>query len=674
MKLTENNIPRLITLLPSIGIILTTLIITFLIVQNDYKTLNFETNKIRKNFIKNEKENLKETIKEVVDYIKYVKIEDNKKQASTINFIKNIISKRHGYIFIIDDKSKVIYHPSLKVGIDTSGLKNMDGLSISKLIINSAKDHKNGTFVTYSWNKVGETEKREKTTYVYNIKKWNWIIAIGSYLDEIEEQIDKKIKFQEKIINENIINTILIAIIIASIVLMISYFFSNMIKSIFYNYKKAVLNKERRLTSLNRNLKKLAYEEKNKRSKKEKEIEIMYKDRLTGLPNRLKLSQVLNDTPHTKLIKLNINRFTDINNFYSSDVADILLKLVAKFIVDKYKNTSFNIYKLPVDEYAILSTDKELDEDEFVRSCKSLIEEIESKPFKVLDNEIIVSITGGIALTSKNTYINADAALKIAKDKHKDFFVLNEKDNMDINFQNNIKWTKILKSAVEEDRVVVFKQPIINNIDQTVKYECLVRIKEENGNIISPYAFLDIAKKIKLYPKLTKIVIQKAFKHFKNQDCDFSINLTLDDIMNENTVNFIKNQLDLSGIANRVIFEIVESEGIDNYEEVSLFIKNMKEYGCKIAIDDFGTGYSNFGYLMKLNADFIKIDGSFIKNIDEDKQSQLITDLIITFAKKQNIETVAEFVHSESVLRKVESLGITYSQGYYLGEPKECEL
>jgi EAL domain-containing protein (putative c-di-GMP-specific phosphodiesterase class I) len=667
VKLTENNIPRLITFLPSIGIILTTLIITFLIVQNGYKTLNFETNQIRKNFIKNEKENLKDTIKEVLNYIKYTKIEDNKKQASTINFIKNIISKRNGYIFIIDDMSNVVYHPSLKVGMNTSALKNIDGLSVSKLIIDNAKDYNNGTFITYFWNKVGETKKREKITYVYNIKEWNWIIAIDSYLDEIEKQIDKKVNYQEKVINENIINTILIAIIIASIMLIISYFFSKIIKKIFYNYRKTILNKERKL-------KKLANEEKNKSSKKEKEIEVMYKDILTGLPNRLKLSQALNNNSHTKLIKLNINRFTDINNFYSSEVADKLLKLVAKFIVKKYKNSTYEVYKLPVDEYAILSTSEQLDEIEFIKSCKSLIEEIEAQPFKVLDNEIIVSITGGIALTSKNTYINADAALKIAKDKHKDFFVLNEKNNMDVNFQNNIKWTKILKTAVEEDRVVVFKQPIINNITKTVKYECLVRIKEKDGNIISPFAFLDIAKKIKLYPKLTEIVVEKAFKHFEKQDCDFSINLTLDDIMNENTVNFIKNQLELSGIANRVIFEIVESEGIDNYEEVSLFIKNMKEYGCKIAIDDFGTGYSNFGYLMQLNVDFIKIDGSFIKNIDVNKQSQIITDLIITFAKKQNIETVAEFVHSESVLKKVESLGITYSQGYYLGEPKECEL
>jgi len=144
--------------------------------------------------------------------------------------------------------------------------------------------------------------------------------------------------------------------------------------------------------------------------------------------------------------------------------------------------------------------------------------------------------------------------------------------------------------------------------------------------------------------------------------------------MNKETIAFIHKKLENLDIAKRVIFEIVESEGIDNFEEVSLFIKEMKAVGCKIAIDDFGTGYSNFEYLMKLNVDFIKIDGSFIKNIDMCEQSLLISELIITFAKKQNIKTVAEFVHSKSVLEKVRELGITYSQGFYLGEPKSIEI
>lgn len=97
----------------------------------------------------------------------------------------------------------------------------------------------------------------------------------------------------------------------------------------------------------------------------------------------------------------------------------------------------------------------------------------------------------------------------------------------------------------------------------------------------------------------------------------------------------------------------------------------MKNLGCKIAIDDFGTGYSNFAYLMRLNVDFIKIDGSIIKNIDTDKNAKIVTELIVSFAQRQNIETIAEFVHKKEIFNILIDMGIDYSQGYYLGKPEK---
>ncbi len=104
------------------------------------------------------------------------------------------------------------------------------------------------------------------------------------------------------------------------------------------------------------------------------------------------------------------------------------------------------------------------------------------------------------------------------------------------------------------------------------------------------------------------------------------------------------------------------------------FIDDMRAIGCKIAIDDFGTGYSNFEYLIKLNVDFIKIDGSIIKGIDRDKNSQVVAEVIVDFANKLNIKTIGEYVHNEEVYQKVKKLGITYTQGFHLGEPKEINL
>jgi len=193
---------------------------------------------------------------------------------------------------------------------------------------------------------------------------------------------------------------------------------------------------------------------------------------------------------------------------------------------------------------------------------------------------------------------------------------------------------------------------------------------DDDGKIISPMAFLTIAKKSNLYLEITRTVITKAFEYFSTKDDDFSINLTIEDILSPEINNLIYQKIqEFPQTANRVIFEIVEDEGIENYDEVSPFIEKMKSYGCKIAIDDFGTGYSNFDYLMKLNVDFIKIDGSMIRYLDYDENAKLVTQLIVDFAKKLKIKTIAEFVHSSEIHDIVKEMDIDYSQGFYLGEP-----
>lgn len=188
---------------------------------------------------------------------------------------------------------------------------------------------------------------------------------------------------------------------------------------------------------------------------------------------------------------------------------------------------------------------------------------------------------------------------------------------------------------------------------------------------MSPFFFLEVSKKAKLYQSITKTVIAKSFKKFENSKHAVSINITTEDILSLGVRDFIIQKLSESAGKVKVIFEIVESDGIENYEEVSKFIADAKKYGAEIAIDDFGTGYSNFEHILRLKVDYIKIDGSLIKNLHIDKHSAVIVETIVSFAKKLGIKTVAEFVHSKDVIDKVASMGIDYSQGFYLSEPKE---
>jgi EAL domain-containing protein (putative c-di-GMP-specific phosphodiesterase class I) len=239
-------------------------------------------------------------------------------------------------------------------------------------------------------------------------------------------------------------------------------------------------------------------------------------------------------------------------------------------------------------------------------------------------------------------------------------------------YEKNVLWTLKLKKALDNNKIVPFFQAIYNMRTQKIeKYEVLVRLINEENIPISPYYFLDIAKRSKQYIKLTKTVVQKSFEYFQNKNYEFSVNLTIEDIINENVANYIIEKIKEYNIGSKVIFEIVESEGINNFEEANDFIDKVKSLGAKVAIDDFGSGYSNFNYLIKLKADFIKIDGSLINDIHINKNNKAIVETILDFAKKQKFKTIAEFVSSQEIYDEVKKLGFDFVQGYFIGEPKK---
>ena len=192
---------------------------------------------------------------------------------------------------------------------------------------------------------------------------------------------------------------------------------------------------------------------------------------------------------------------------------------------------------------------------------------------------------------------------------------------------------------------------------------------DKNNNTIPPLEFLTISKKTKLYPHITAEVIHQACNMFKDRKERFSVNLSIDDIKDANTVQEIIKTIIKTKTASRIIFEILESEGIENYEEVINFITQIKALGAEIAIDDFGTGYSNFEHVLKLNVDYIKIDGSLIKGMSENNKHKIIVETIVDFAKKVGSKTIAEFVSDEATFSIVKGIGIDFSQGYYTGKP-----
>ena len=403
--------------------------------------------------------------------------------------------------------------------------------------------------------------------------------------------------------------------------------------------------------------------------KKEQKIKEQTTDSLTHLPNRQKLIEDIENSQKCQLAIINIDRFKEINEYYGYKLGDKVLIEVAHILKEFADSAKLKSYRISGDEFAILDLEC-LNLEHFLKKINKIIDIFERENINIESNEFNISIRVGVA-TNKNLYINAEIALENAKETNKTLICYENSIDIKERHKNNITWTKKLKKALSSDDIVVFAQPIFDNKSETIsKYECLVRLKEDD-KIVSPFYFLEVAKKARLYPEITKTIIKKSLSYFSDKECEFSINFTIEDVLSKEIKEYLLENIEKYGVANRLVVEIVESEGIENFDEVSSFIENIKSLGVKIAIDDFGTGYSNFEYLMKLNVDFIKIDGSIIKNLDRDRNSQIVTKVIVDFAKSLNIKTIGEYVHNEEVLQKVKEMGITYSQGFHLGEPTD---
>ncbi len=406
-------------------------------------------------------------------------------------------------------------------------------------------------------------------------------------------------------------------------------------------------------------------------------------DPLTSMPNRKKFIDDLEVCSNPVIIIFNVDSFQEINDFYGIEAGDMILKELANRLSSLNLGIPYRLYKMHADEYTIL-IEKEATLKELDHWGIYLSEEVMERPFIYRDTEIYITVSVGIGISQNKSYEksietgidclrNADMALKRAKVSRKKYVVYQEFMEIVKEYENNIQWTKKLKSAIKDDRIIPYFQPILNNHTGKVeKYECLMRMIDENGKMIAPLLFLNVAKKARLYRYLTKMILEKSFVFFKDKEFEFSINISLDDIMDEKTIGYLFDLIKASReCSKRAVFELLETENIENYNEVFEFIGYVKENGCKIAIDDFGTGYSNFSHLIRMQVDYIKIDASLIKNIDKDFNSQIIARTIANFARELGLKTISEYVHSKEVYEKCLEIGIDYSQGYYLGEPKK---
>ncbi|OCL83668.1 EAL domain-containing protein [Arcobacter porcinus] len=404
--------------------------------------------------------------------------------------------------------------------------------------------------------------------------------------------------------------------------------------------------------------------------KSDKLNKILKEDYLTGVGSRHKLIEDIFNKDNLSLSLIDIDNFSEINDYFGYEIGDTFLKLVAKEIEKLIKEfNNYKLYRVNSDVFAIL-VDNE-DRNIFVENIEKIVRDMSKKYFSANKKQLYIRFNYYFSFEEKSKILETANIMKKHSKKNKKEFIYDKSLDIEKEYKNNIYWTQKIKQAVEDNNIIPYYQALYNVKEERVeKYEALVRLKD-GDNIISPSYFLEISKRSGQYKDITKIMIDKSFKEFKNKDVDLGINLTFEDIKDEDIQDYLFDKIDEYNIGSKLVIEIVESEEIEDFVILEDFINRFTTKNCRFAIDDFGSGYSNFENLVKMRADYIKIDGSLIKDIIFSKGHQNIVSMIIGFAKDQGFKIIAEYVSSKEIYDKVKELGVDYAQGYYIHTPSD---
>lgn len=368
-----------------------------------------------------------------------------------------------------------------------------------------------------------------------------------------------------------------------------------------------------------------------------------------------------------------IDNFYEYANIFGEEFSKKLLKNFARRLnfscanFDCYSLNEHNLFAMYTPIYKNEVVDKKNMKAQLLNIKKELL-----RPYKINGADFNIGVNIGVAYGEQNELEqHARFAYESANERNLEILYYEENMNLKLKmFQRNNELLNEIKMNIEKDNFILHYQPIFNTkIGKVDKYECLVRMINRLGDLSYPDSFMGIAKAAKHYNDITKIVINKAFEMFEDRSEYFSINISYEDIKEQEMKDFIIKKVKAFKEPQRVIFELLEDEDTMKYfDEVNKFFKALKKYGVRIAIDDFGTGYSNITNVLNMNIDIIKIDGSIIKDIHDEGTKHMIEG-IINMANKRGIEVVGEFVEDEQTMDILTSLGICWVQGYHIGKP-----
>ena len=416
-------------------------------------------------------------------------------------------------------------------------------------------------------------------------------------------------------------------------------------------------------------------------------------DALTGLTNRraleVELGEALNssqvDGDVHAFLYIDLDQFKVVNDTCGHIAGDELLKQLSK-LLEKNTRQSDTLARLGGDEFGLLLRNCPVEKAS--RIAEGLLESLRSFHFVWDERSFRVGASIGVAVISADTesvesiLSAADAACYLAKDKGRSRVQLSLPDDGELQHRRGeMQWVSKIQQALEEDRLVLYGQPIVplrSGANAGSHEEILVRMLDEQGELIPPNAFIPAAERYGLMPEVDRWIVDRTFQMINRAASlwptespgTYSINLSGETMADEGILTFIRERFERYRIDPAwVCFEVTETAAIANLARAIDLMSALKQDGCRFALDDFGSGLSSFGYLKALPVDYLKIDGSFVRNMDSDRVDYVMVKAINEVGHAMSLQTIAEFVENDVVVDALRELGVDFAQGYGIGRP-----
>lgn len=409
-------------------------------------------------------------------------------------------------------------------------------------------------------------------------------------------------------------------------------------------------------------------------------------DPLTGLVNRDEFLRrlaagSLNQGDHPlSILFINIDGLRYVNNTFGHDEGDNVLRHVGAILKQSVRPGDI-VARYGGDVFAVALVG--IDPDNTGAKAQTISQSVEKARVMLGGREHSLTVTIGIALGHAHTGMgalvnNADLALLLAKEKGRNqiYFYRDEDEAHRKEFGALFNNLETLKSALQASRFSMHYQPIVHlSSGAPHHYEALIRMKDEAGNLLPPDVFIKVAEKFDLATRIDCMVVKACIKKLAElaeagNPAGLAINLSGRSVGNAELLALIRNELAETGVdPGRIIFEITETAAFHNLDLVRQFVREAKQLGCRFALDDFGVGFSSFYYIKQLDIDYLKIDGSFIRNLLESANDLVFVQAMVEISRVYDMKVVAEWVENDKIAALLGKIGVDYGQGYHFGRP-----